>query len=107
MRLALVILLFGIALFTARADSPATPFAFVTSAPEGLFFLSMVPPLSKEPDWHIILRKPYAALFEPQDDGSFKELWRIESFYAFQVFLTWDGRYMVALGPWNMGDKAN
>jgi len=67
----------------------------------------MVPPLSKEPDWHIILRKPYAALFEPQDDGSFKELWRIESFYAFQVFLTWDGRYMVALGPWNMGDKAN
>jgi len=106
MRLHLLVLL-AIVIPTAKADSPATPFAFVTAAPEGRFFLSMAPPLSKEPDWHIILRKPYAALFEPQDDGSFKEIWRIDNFYSFRVFLTWDGRHMVALGPWNSGNKTN
>lgn len=103
MRALVIFLLFSVS--CTFADSPAAPFAYIAAAEEGRYFVSLVPPYAKEPDWHIVLRKPYAAVFEPQPDGSFKELWRVNDFYSFQVFLTYDAKFMIAIGPWNTGDK--
>lgn len=88
-----------------QADSEAEPYAYVTSAGRGKYFASVVPPFVKEPDWNVVLRKPYIAINECQNDGSFKELWRIKDFYSFRVFLSWDAKFLVVIGPWNVGDK--
>lgn len=87
------------------ADTPADPYAYVTSTDSGKYFASVVPALMKEPHWDVVLREAYISIKECQDDGSFKELWRIKDFYSFRVFLSSDAKFLVAIGPWNMGDK--
>lgn len=97
-------LLFACIASVVFADSSASPYSYVAPSEDGRVFALVVAPLVKEPDWHIVLRQPYIALNECQDDGSFKELWRIKDFYSFKVYLSWDAKYLVAIGPWNTGD---
>lgn len=89
----------------AWADVPISPYAYVAASEDGKCFASVVPSLADESDWRVILRKPYIAINKCQNDGSFKEVWRIEGFYSFRVFLTRDARFLVAIGPWNWGSK--
>jgi hypothetical protein len=38
-------------------------------------------------------------------DGSDEILWRTEGWYSFEVFISRDGMYLVAMGPWNEGTE--
>jgi len=98
------VLLFGIAVFcclasVAWADAPISPYAYVAASEDGKCFASVVPVLADESDWRVILRKPYIAINKFRKDGAFKEVWRIENFYSFRVFVTNNARFLVALRP--------
>jgi hypothetical protein len=34
-----------------------------------------------------------------------KELYRVSGWYSWEVFISSDGRYLVQLGPWSVGDR--
>jgi len=99
------LLVFCCLVSVAWADLPLPPYAYVAVNADGKYFASVVPPLAKGPDWHVILRKPYIALHQCQEDGSFKELWRIGNVYSFGVYLTVDAEFLIVMGSWNEGDR--
>ncbi|MDB6073949.1 MAG: hypothetical protein JWO89_1589 [Verrucomicrobiaceae bacterium] len=77
----------------AWAEEPA-PLAFVTASPSGRFFFKMVPETNG---------KGHGSAFEVLSDGSLKELWKAEGWYARQLFLSDDGRVLVRLDPSHRG----
>jgi len=89
----------------AWADVLISPYAYVAASEDGKCFASAVPPLADKSDWRVILRKPYIAINKCQEDGSFKEVWRIENFYSFRVFVTNNARFLVALRPLYWGSN--
>jgi len=62
----------------------------------------MVPPRFRESDYEM-LEKPYGVLYQPQPDGTFKELWKVKGWYSHEVYLTYDAKYLVRMGPWQTG----
>lgn len=48
----------------------------------------------------IVDRPAFGIASEITLDGDLKELWRTDGWYAFQGFLSNDGRYFVRMGPW-------
>jgi len=92
-----------ISCLTALADSPAPPEPRLTVSASNRFAFSMLPP-----HWNSkgdITRQPFGTAYELQDDGSFRSLWRVTGWYAFQCFLSDDGRYLVRMGGWAVGKQ--
>jgi len=52
-----------------------------------------------------VTRQPSGTAYHLQDNGSFRTLWRVKGWFAFQCFLADDGRYLVRMGDWAMGDE--
>jgi hypothetical protein len=89
------------------ADSPAEPTPQITTSRSKTFFFTMAPPKYKdvgETYWKLI-REPFGAAFELREDGTFRELWTVKGWYAFEVFLSDDGRYLVRMGDWPTGER--
>lgn len=84
------------------ADTEAPAFPKVTATLDGRHFFSMVPPIYRESDYEM-LKKPYGILYQPQPDGTFKELWRVKGWYSHEVYLSYDAKYLVRMGPWQTG----
>lgn len=40
-----------------------------------------------------------------EDDGTLSKVWSTEGWYAYQVYLSGGGRYLVRMGPWNSGSR--
>ncbi len=38
-------------------------------------------------------------------NGDLTELWRLNDNYSFEVYLSKDGRYLVSMGPWSVGQE--
>ena len=92
-------------LYPLRGDTPATASAYIVASEDRRHFAHVVPGQLASPDSSVLKSGPYIAINRCEEDGSFKELWRIKDFYSFATFLTSDGKYLVAMGPWNWGDK--
>jgi hypothetical protein len=81
------------------ADSPAPPVPYVAVAPRGAAYFKMIPrPGGKWEDG-------FGIAYRLRQDGSDEELWRTDGWYSFEVFLSYDGDYLVAMGPWNAGHE--
>lgn len=99
--------LFLMLVHTALADSPADPRPQVTPSNSGSCFFSILPPHYKDVGGPMlkVTRQPFGAAYELRDDGTLTKLWSVKGWYAFRVFLSDDGRYLVRMGDWPMGDK--
>jgi hypothetical protein len=75
------------------ADTLAKSNPFVISSSDSPYFVTMVPSKSG---------KGYAAAIELCQDGSSRELWRIDG-YAFEAYLSKDGQHFIKIGPWPSG----
>lgn len=81
------------------ADSPAPPFPYITTTSPGYTYFRMVPRLDSEPGHPT----GFGIAYQVGLNGVDEELWRTEGWYSFEVFLSSDGDYLAAMGPWNMG----
>jgi hypothetical protein len=52
----------------------------------------------------VAVRKPHGIAYSMDQDGNLIEMWRTEGWYAFKVYLSEDGRYLVRMGLW-AGDQ--
>ncbi len=89
----------------ALADSPGRPYPFITVSLRGDCYFKMVPRSTGERA--DIWRRPdgVGIAYRLRPDGSEEELWRTQGWYSFEVFLSPDGKHLVAMGPWNVGSE--
>jgi hypothetical protein len=80
------------------ADSPAPQVPYVAVAPRGAAYFKMIP---REAKWG----DGFGIAYRLRRDGSDEELWRTDGWYSFEVFLSYDGDYLVAMGPWSIGHE--
>jgi len=97
----LVIFLFSV---TSYADSPGIPFPYVKSALYSSFYFKMVPE-NQEKNSTSEIDPPYGVAYRLLSSGESEELWRVEGWYAFEVYLSANGEHLVRMGPWAVGDK--
>lgn len=84
------------------ADTPAVPYPWATVSENCQYVFKMVPPkwVTKPNNVIEVERASFGVAYSIDEDGNFAELWRVEGLYTFQAFLSDDGRYLVAMGPW-------
>ena len=98
---ALLILLFTCS--TLFADSEAMPTPRVTVSENAQFIFKQLP-AARDKDYKVI-GEPWGAAYELEKDGTFRELWRVEGWYAWTMHLSNDGRYLVRMGNWARGSE--
>lgn len=84
------------------ADSPAPPKPLFFSSTGGEALFTMLPATY---EGERLVRKAFGVAYSLLPDGKQKELYRTSGWYSFEVFISNDGRYLVQLGPWNVGDR--
>ena len=82
------------------ADSPRTPFPYVVTVGEGKVYFRMFPrPRAGNHS------DGYGVAYRVRNNGSDEVLWRTQGWYSTEVFLSDDGYFLVAIGPWNGGSQ--
>ena len=70
---------------------------YVRVSENGRFYFKMIPG-----DWNWYLKDiavaPFGIAYELQDDGQSKPLWKVDGWYAFNVYLSDDGLNLVRIG---------
>lgn len=84
-----------------RADSEAMPRAYVTSDYFGRHYFKMIP----GDEAYNYDTKGSGELYRVNAKGPDEKLWTTEGWYAFEVYLSVDGIYLVRMGNWPRGHK--
>lgn len=84
------------------ADSwaPRLPLAFASEGGSDMFFTMIPPRYGKD---HKLQKEASGVAYKVEANGELKALYRTEGWYSVQVFVSRDGRYLVRMGPWNVG----
>lgn len=87
----------------AVADQPAPVFRHVTTSQGGRCFFKMIPEKWRYENNRPVKEKDaWGVAYELDENGELVELWRTEGWYASEVFLSHDGRYLVRMGVWSV-----
>lgn len=87
----------------ALADSPAMPTPRVTVSRNAEFIFKQVP--ARWNNEGVVTNEHVGIAYQLETDGTFRRLWRVEGWYAFQTFLSNDGHYLVRMGNWSGGQN--
>lgn len=101
MKIRTLAILFFLGAHVVSADTPAPPFAYIATSYQGDYYFLMLP----KPDESVRYDNGSGVAYKVEVDGSAKELWRVDGWYSFKVYLSLDGRYLVRMGPWNGGSE--
>jgi len=84
------------------ADTEVEPYPWAVASSSGQYLFKMVPA-----KWHfdkkekfVVDRDSYGVAYSLDENGKFVEMWRVKGWFAWRVFLSEDGRYLVRMGPW-------
>ena len=92
---------------TAKTDSEMGPRPRITPSQLGKCFFKMIPEKYKDDNDKIkVIREPFGVAYCLAEDGDFQEMWKTSGWYAWRVFLSDDGHYLVRMGPWHRGRQA-
>ena len=100
----LTAILYATCLAAVFADSPSrpVPLVFVSHHGSDVTF-SMIPPQYDAN--YKLTREAFGIASRLNENGKFVEMYRTSGWYSFQVFVSRDGKYLVQMGPWNVGDS--
>lgn len=86
----------------AVADQPAPTFRHVTTSQgQRCYFFKMIPEKVRYENNSLVKEKDaWGVAYKLDENGEIVELWRTEGWYASEVFLSDDGRYLVRMGVW-------
>ncbi len=79
-----------------KADLPVIPFPKVTASSHGITYFTMLPEKNN-------YENGIGVAYKLEETGESKELWRVNGWYAFQVYLSNNGTYLVRMGNWAQG----
>lgn len=92
----LILVCLCLSVTTVMADSPAPMLPKVTTSKQGMIWFKMIPVYDRG-------RSGYGVAYRLGKNGESTELWRVKGWYAFKVYLSNDGKYLVRLGNWAEG----
>jgi len=92
----LLLLIMPFLLSPANADSPASQYPKVTVSQYGTTYFTMIPDRQK-------YDQGFGVAYKLMHDGMSRELWRVSGWYAFEVFISNKGEYLVRMGNWAQG----
>lgn len=100
----LTAIIYATCLAAVFADSPSrpVPLVFVNRYGSDVMF-SMIPPQYDAS--YKLTREAFGIASRLNEDGKFVEMYRTSGWYSFEVFVSRDGKYLVQMGPWNVGDS--
>ena len=82
------------------------PFPYVEPSDYGSFYFKMIPEMGSYENGVFKIESPaHGIAYELLVNGDSKELWRVEGWYAFQIFLSNDAEYLVRMGDWASGKE--
>lgn len=91
------------------ADSPAMPIPKVTSSEWNNIYFTMIPEqihFEKDAYDSVVVDKPaFGKAYKLKENGESELLWEVSGWYAFRVFISNDGQYLVRMGNWANGHK--
>ncbi len=99
MKSKIIIIFFLMIAFNLWADEEASQYAYVKSSSGGRYYFKMIPEVPYN------RTKGKGILYAVSGDQSDKVLWRVNGWYAFDTYISHDGRYLVRLGNWPRGRK--
>lgn len=79
--------------YITLGDSLLSPWAYVAVSGNGRYLFAMIPHNESG----------YGVAYELTSKGEFKELWKTEDWYAYGVYISSDGKYLVRIGNWPSG----
>ncbi len=82
---------------TLWADKEAPQYVYVRSSYGGQYYFKMIP----EADYD--RTKGRGALYLVTKKRLDKVLWKVKGWYAFQTYISYDGRYLIRIGNWPRG----
>jgi hypothetical protein len=86
---------------TVIADSVGPQVPWVKTSKDGRYMFKMVPEKSQFVGEKLnVERDAFGVAYEITEGGELKELWRTKGWYAFEGYLSEDGRYFVRFGLW-------
>jgi hypothetical protein len=85
-----------------HADQETAPRPRVFASDEGAIVFAMLPPLLDDKTGRA-KREGHGIAYRMDAKGAFQMLYRTEGWYADEIFLSRDGRYLVRMGPWARG----
>jgi hypothetical protein len=92
----------------SRADEEVRPHSFVVTSDLRLSFFKMIPPKGNwQENKYVTTREAFGVAYSIDEDGNFKELWKTSGWYSLELYLSFDGQYLVRIGPWNRGHEPN
>ncbi len=97
MKSIIVMILLLTVLSTLWADKEAPQYVYVKSSSGGKYYFKMIP----EADYD--RTKGRGLLYAVTKKGSDKVLWKVNGWYAFQTYISYDGRYLIRIGNWPRG----
>ena len=98
MKLRLIVLFVSIICSHIYADSLEAPKPYISPSENGTYFFTMVPAENND-----INSKAWGKAYRLNSDGSMSLLWKVEGWYAYQVLLSDDGKYLLRIGNWPLG----
>lgn len=91
----------------AKSDTEAEPRAMIfTPTYPGDVCFCMMPPVYAEKSEEIV-KEGYGIVYRLLSNGKLEELYRTNGWYSYKVFVSYDGRYLVQMGPWNRGKEVD
>ena len=103
-RTVLIVLFVLISCSPSAADKEARPYPYVATSNNKRFYFKMSPdPNDPNAQWD--LGKGYGTLFEINNDGTEKALWKVGGCYGFTTYISDDGKYLVRMNIWPRGQK--
>jgi len=82
------------------ADQELAPYTYVTASELGRYYFKLVPGQGTEN-----AEGAAGTCFQVEQNGNDKVLWTTKDWYAFKVYLSMDGHYLVRLGNWPRGHE--
>lgn len=106
MKKLLVIALLTLIPHQLLADSPAMPIPYVEPSEYGSFYFAMIPEKGTFENGAYKIETPaFGVMYQLLEDGNSAEIWRTEGWYAFRVYLSSNGEYLVRMGNWASGKE--
>ena len=98
--------IFCISIIPMYADSIIEPYEEKTFSKNGLYVFWMVPDRTEDESHSQQSDEKYQAfgeVYKVNRDKTFTQKWTIKGWYAYQVYLSNDGKYLVRMGDWALG----
>jgi len=90
--------------FNTRADEQSDPYPYVTTSLFGDYYFKMIP-IPEEDGYDHRKMNGFGICFRVLPLREDEVLWKTTGWYAFRIYLSGDGKFLIRMGDWPIGHE--